>query len=214
MMGDMTRIAYETGSESANTYSRKHAGASGWALTTGGLLFAVGNLLHPLEHNDAAYGATTWEAAHVAIFLSLPLLLLGFPALGGALERRGAGLLAPAAAVLTVIGIVGMAPGLLVEAFIAPAVGHEAMRRFEAIGFGAVGGLLALAWVVSSIPLAVACYRARFGPRWVPASLVAVSLALLFAGALPGPVGGAIIIAATAAYGVSIAALGWRLRHP
>jgi hypothetical protein len=156
----------------------------------------------------------TWGVAHLAVFLSLPLLLLGLPALYGALERRGAGRFALAAAVPAVIGFVGMAPGLLVEAFIAPAFGHDAMERFQGTGFGVVGGLLPIAWVLSSIPLAVACHRAGFGPWWVRVVLAVVSLALLVSAGVPGAAGGAVVIAATAFYGVAVAVLGWRLSHP
>ena len=180
----------------------------------GGLLFTLGNLLHPPEHNDAAYRMATWEVAHLAVFFSLPFLLLGLPVLYGALERRGAGRFALAAAVLAVIGFVGMAPRLLVEAFIAPAFGHDAMERFQGTGFGVVGGLLPIAWVLSSIPLAVASQRAGFGPRWVRVVFVVVSLALLVGAGVPGAAGGVVVIAATAFYGVAVAVLGWQLCHP
>ena len=46
------------------------------SLIAGGVLFAIGNLLHPLQHNDAAYESATWEAAHLTIFFSIPLLVL------------------------------------------------------------------------------------------------------------------------------------------
>ena len=49
------------------------------SLFVGGIMFAVGNMLHPLEHKDAAYESATWEAAHLTIFFSLPLLVLGLP---------------------------------------------------------------------------------------------------------------------------------------
>ena len=64
------------------------------ALILGGLLFAAGNLLHPLQHNDAAYDAATWEAAHLTVFFSLPLLALGMPALYRCLKARGGSRLA------------------------------------------------------------------------------------------------------------------------
>jgi hypothetical protein len=184
---------------------------AGWALIAGGLIFALGNVLHPLEHNDAAYQAASWEAAHLLIFLSLPLLALGLPELAVGLRRRGGGFFAPIALVLSGIGFIGMAPGLLAETYLAPMLGHEMMERIQTTGFGAVGGVLSLAWVVSSILLAVACYRARFGPRWVHALLVVVSVALLIVGGISGAVAGAVTIAATAAYGVAGAVLGWRL---
>ena len=176
-------------------------------------MFALGNLLHPLEHNDAAYQAATWEAAHLFIFLSLPLLALGLPRLAVELQARGAVSLTLIALPLAIIGFFGMAPSLLAEAYLAPTLGSETMEAVLASGFGTVGGLLSLAWVISSIPLAIAGYRTRFGPRPIHALLVAASLALLIVGAMSGPVAGAVIIAATAAYGMTVALLGWLLRE-
>ena len=201
----------------ANAASPARAGSVGrlaagtWMLGAGGFLFSLGNLLHPLEHNDAAYRAATWSTAHLFMFASLPLLLLGLPLLRRALRRRGEGTLAGAVLVLAVVGLIGMAPGLLVEAFIAPEVGHSVMARFEATGFGVITGLLPAAWVVSSALLAAACHRARFGPTWTRALLAVASVALMF-GVVPGPIGGVVIILATAAYGIAMAMLGWELR--
>lgn len=186
--------------------------AGTWTLGLGGFLFSMGNLLHPLEHNDAAYRSATWIAAHLIMFASLPLLMLGLPVLRRGLRRHGQASLAGAVVVLAVVGLVGMAPALLVEAFIAPEVGHAAMEHFEATGFGVVSGLLPIAWIASSALLALACQRARFGPAWARILLAGATVGLLFAG-VPGPIGGVFIILATAAYGVAIATLGWELRH-
>jgi hypothetical protein len=185
---------------------------AGWGLIGGGLLFALGNLLHPLEHSDAAYQASTWEIAHLLVFLSLPLLVLGLPALHQMLQRRGVGRIAGPATILAVIGLVGMAPGLVAEAYLAPRLGFEAMQELERTGFGIVAGTLPLAWVLSSIPLALACRRAHVGPSWAPAALVIVSLMLLASPALPGAAGGAVIIGSTAVYGGVVAVLGWQVR--
>src|SRR5262245_28152402 len=92
--------------------------ASAWSLMAGGLLFALGNLLHPLEHNEAAYQAPTWEMAHVLIFLSLPLLALGLPGLAVELQRQRMGTLALVAIILSVVGLFALGPGLLAEAYL------------------------------------------------------------------------------------------------
>jgi hypothetical protein len=181
-----------------------------WALGAGGLLFSLGNLLHPLQHIDAAHHAPTWTVAHLAIFFSLPLLLIGLPSLEGALRAHGAGAISRAAVWLAVVGVIGMAPGLLAEAYLAPELGQAAMQHLDATGFGVVGGLLSMAWVASSLVQAAACQRARFGPAWARVVLAVVAMALLF-GAVPGPLGGVVIILATAAYGASVAALAWEL---
>jgi len=192
------------------TLSVRQLDGATWALGVGGLLFSVGNLLHPLEHADAAYVSPTWTAAHLIIFASLPMLILGLSSVGQVLRRREAGPITRVAVWLATVGLIGMAPGLLAEAFLAPQIGQAAMERLDATGFGVIGGILALAWVASSVVLAAACQRARFGPIWSRATLVVCSVALVF-GAVPGPVGGGVIIVATAAYGVAVAALGWAL---
>src|SRR4051812_3619064 len=58
------------------------------SLFLGGVVFAIGNLLHPLEHNDAAFTSPTWQAAHLTIFFSIPLLVLGLTYLHRQLTTR------------------------------------------------------------------------------------------------------------------------------
>jgi hypothetical protein len=68
-----------------------HSARRSWqasSLVGGGVLFAVGNALHPLEHNDAAFGSPTWEAAHLLILASIPLLVLGLPVVHRMLRGR------------------------------------------------------------------------------------------------------------------------------
>ncbi|MET7774158.1 hypothetical protein [Nocardia sp. NPDC005366] len=48
-----------------------------YALITGGVLFAVGNALHPLEHSEAAEQASTWVAAHLTFTVGAVLLAVG-----------------------------------------------------------------------------------------------------------------------------------------
>ena len=121
------------------------------ALFAGGLAFALGNLLHPLEHNDAAYDAATWQAAHLMIFFSLPLLILGLPALHRQLVGRVSGRLATIAVAASVVGLIGIAPGTVIEAFVAPMVGHEAMETLESGGMGVVNGLMGSAYLGGTI---------------------------------------------------------------
>jgi hypothetical protein len=184
----------------------------GLALTAGGALFAAGNLLHPLQHDDAAYQVATWEAAHVVILLSLPLLLLGLPALCETLRARGGETSVAVTAVLFVVGAIGMAPGLLVEAFIAPEVGHHAMEALEETGYGTVSAMMATAWLASLVSLTVACRQAAFGSavvRWSFAAVAAVLVVTMGAGTSEAV--GAAVIAATAVYGIATAVLGWRV---
>jgi hypothetical protein len=181
------------------------------ALVAGGVLFAAGNLMHPLQHNEAAYERPLWELAHVILLVSIPLLLLGLPSLERSLRRRGARNLPPAVAVLSVVGFVGMAPGLLVEAFIAPEVGHSTMTRIENGGFGTVSGAFAVCWIASLPVLFFALRNARVAAAPVRWSFLVGGVGLVTLGNGDSELAGAVIIAATAAYGFAIALVGLAL---
>ncbi len=179
----------------------------GLALIGGGLLFTAGNLLHPLVHDDAAYAEARWETAHLLVLAAIVPLLLGLPVLYQRLRAGGASTSAVLTAVLTVVGFVAMAPGLVLEAFLAPEVGHAAMERFEEGGLGAVGAV-GFAWVISLVALSFACRTARLGAPVVRWSFLAAAVALLAMGAGEDEAAGVVIIAATALYGVAIAIIG------
>jgi hypothetical protein len=59
------------------------------SVVAGGVLFAVGNALHPLEHNDGAPDAPTRLAAHPTSGAGALLMAAGIGALFGAWPRRG-----------------------------------------------------------------------------------------------------------------------------
>jgi hypothetical protein len=180
------------------------------AVVAGGLLFALGNALHPLEHSDAAYRSATWEAAHLVILVALPLLVLGLPAVQGRLRARVAGPLATWPVALSIVGLIGLAPGMLLEAFVAPTIGHAAMEKLEEGSLGVVSGLFAVAFLGGGLALAWAARQARLAPGWASPMLVIASVAMLGAMGVTGRAAGAVIIAATVAYGVGLAALGRR----
>jgi hypothetical protein len=178
------------------------------AAVAGGLLFALGNALHPLEHSDAAYRSATWEAAHLVILAALPLLILGLPAVQGRLRARLAGPLATWPVAVSIVGLIGLAPGMLLEAFVAPSIGHAAMEKLEEGSIGVVSGLFAIAFLGGGLGLAWAARRARLAPAWASPMLVVANVAMLGAMGFTGRAAGAVIIAATVAYGVARAALG------
>src|SRR4029077_196931 len=99
------------------------------SLFAGGVLFAVGTLLHPLEHNDAAYHSATWQAAHLTIFFSMPLLVLGLPYLHRQLAGRVSPRVASIAVAASMAGLIGIAPGTIIETFVAPLIGHHEMHE-------------------------------------------------------------------------------------
>jgi hypothetical protein len=177
------------------------------ALLTGGVAFAIGNLLHPLQHNDAAFQSSTWEAAHITIFFSLPLLVLGLPALHRALAARIGSRLSTVSVAATVVGLIGIAPGTVIEAFVAPLIGHEAMTDLESGAMGAVNGILGGAFLGGAIALGWAVHRARLRPRGTGPALIASSVAMLGVMTSTSAAAGVVIIAATAIYGLALGAL-------
>lgn len=178
------------------------------AVVAGGLLFAAGNALHPLEHSDAAYRSATWGAAHLVILAALPLLVLGLPAVQARLRARVAGPLATWPVAVSIVGLIGLAPGMLLEAFVAPSVGHATMEKLEEGNLGVVSGLFAVAFLGGALALAWAARRARLAPAWASPVLAAAAVAMLGAMGFTGRAAGAVIIGATVAYGVALAALG------
>lgn len=177
------------------------------SLVAGGLLFAIGNVLHPLQHSDDAYEAATWQAAHLTIFFSLPLLVLGMPALYRSLGARVGRRLASYSVLASVIGLIGIGPGTIIEAFVAPAIGHEAMEHLESGGMGVVNALFGFAFLSGTIALGWAAHRARLRPRWAGPTIVGGAVALLAVMDATSAAAGVVIITATALYGLALAAL-------
>ncbi|WP_421118616.1 hypothetical protein ACE2AJ_14765 [Aquihabitans daechungensis] len=177
------------------------------SLFTGGILFAIGNLLHPLEHSEAAYHAATWKAAHLTIFFSIPFLVLGLPSLHRKLMARVPSKLATIAVASSVAGLIGIAPGCIIEAFVAPMIGHEAMTSLESGGMGVVNAVLGVAYLGGTITLGWAVRRAELRPRGAGTSLIASAVVLLGVMGATGPAAGVVVISATVVYGGALAAL-------
>ena len=171
------------------------------------MLFAAGNLLHPLQHTDAAYESATWEAAHLTIFFSLPMLVLGLPVLHRRLATRVDRRLATIAVAASVVGIIGIAPGTIIETFVAPMIGHEAMTELESGGFGAVNALLGSAYLGGALALGWAVRKAGLRPRWAGPALAVAAVSMLAMMGATGPAAGVVIIAATAVYGLTLSVL-------
>src|SRR5262245_65658148 len=86
----------------------------------GGVLFALGNALHPLEHDHEALSAPTWEAAHLIFALGGLLIAAGLPlliAVGDTVRRSW---LVTTAGVVLALGFAALAPGAWFEAFVSP----------------------------------------------------------------------------------------------
>jgi hypothetical protein len=182
----------------------------GRLLVAGGAVFAVGNALHPLEHTDAAYRAPTWEAAHLLILASIPMLVLGLPAVARQLRGRVSDRMALLPVVAVMVGLIGIAPGCVIEAFVAPRIGSAAMDDLASGGMGLVDAAFGVAFLGGSLALGWALRRSGLRPTWAGPALMAVAAVLLVSMGLTGPVGGVVIIAATIAYGSILATLGTR----
>ncbi|MBL7499219.1 hypothetical protein I6A84_23160 [Frankia sp. CNm7] len=167
-------------------------------LGAGGLLFAVGNLLHPLEHNEAAEHAATWAAAHVIFAIGAVLIAAGLPLFA---RRFGAGRLAAVARVLTWVGFVTMPANAVVEVFVAPNVDHETLHAVES-DMTVAAAPLGFAFILGVLLFGVAALRAG-GPLRPVGTVLAAGGALLLVG--PGlPIAeGYWIIPTTAAIGLA-----------
>ena len=179
-------------------------------LVSGGVVFAVGNALHPLEHTDAAYQAATWEAAHLVILASIPLLVLGLPVVHRMLRGRVSDRWALLPVVSVMVGLIGIAPGAVIEAFVAPRVGNAAMDELASGGMGIVDAVFGVAFLGGSLALGYALRQAGVRPRWAGPALMVIAGVLLVSMGLTGPIGGVVIISATIVYGSALAILGLR----
>lgn len=204
-----------------------------YALIAGGVLFAVGNALHPLEHSEAAEQASTWAAAHLTFTVGAVLLAVGLGVVTsgwtGTTDRRvsegvGSGVTAPppkagggiaqvatAARVLLYLGLTLAIPiGAYHEIFVAPQLSHHEQHRIEDAALP-VTGPLAAAFLLGVLLIAVCALiapRPRMG-RAAGALIVLAVLAMAAAEGLPGAEG-LWIIPGTIVMGLVLAAAGAR----
>ena len=173
------------------------AGRRDWqriSLFAGGILFAVGNLLHPLEHNDAAYPLRDLAggAPHDLLLASAPRPRPALPP--SAAHDAHLPEACHVAVAASVVGLIGIAPGTIIETFVAPMIGHHAMEELESGGMGVVNGLLGVAYLGGTIALGWAVSRARLRPRWAGPSLIVSAVVLLGVMSATGPAAGVVII--------------------
>jgi hypothetical protein len=169
----------------------------------GGILFALGNLLHPLEHGDAAETSATWDAAHLLFAVGAVLVCAGLPAVTSVM---GTGRLARAGAALTWLAMLLVPVGAYVEVYVAPELTEAAAEHIEsqAAAFGIVQILL---FVAGPILLGIAAMRTGTWPVVVRVGLVLGPVLLLLLPGLPG-VDGVWIIAGTSILGAAVAGAG------
>ncbi|GAA0273178.1 hypothetical protein [Cryptosporangium japonicum] len=177
------------------------------AVTAGGVLFAIGNAMHPWEHDEAALTYPTWAGAHVVFAAGAVLVAAGL----GALRQR----LARSKAAVVGLGFLWVALVLMpvssyAEAYVAPAVGRDGFTAIEesTVLFGLVSGLPLL---IGPLLIVFGALRHKLLPLWITLSFLGTTLGLVLAPAVPKE--GYAIIPGTVIFGLGIAAAGWLSFH-
>ncbi|MFD7842112.1 hypothetical protein ACFV4K_04110 [Nocardia sp. NPDC059764] len=183
------------------------------ALIAGGVLFAVGNALHPLEHSEAAEQSATWAAAHLTFGTGAVLMAVGLPVLLTA-WRDGKGWPAKVSAAARVLLFVGLTVAIPIgayhEVYVASRLSHHEQTAIEEAALP-VNGPLAAAFLVGFLLLAgcaLAAPRPLLGRVGAVVLIVAV-LAMAGAEGLPGAEGWW-IIPGTIGVGLVLALAGVR----
>ncbi|NUT32977.1 MAG: hypothetical protein HOV79_07870 [Hamadaea sp.] len=191
-----------------NTQSFRTFGA--YLVGVGAVLFAAGNLLHPLRHDAAAYTTATWEAAHLTFALGGLLLAAGLPllvALGGVVRPNG---LVVASMTVAAVAFAGFGPGAWFEAFVAPLPGGV-REQLEAGPGGTVNAVLGFAWLAGTLVYGAGLIWRGVGRpvRAAGIAMVAAAVLMVVFPGLPGAEGLWIIpatVAVSAAHAVTAVA--------
>ncbi|GAA2215024.1 hypothetical protein GCM10009850_104910 [Nonomuraea monospora] len=180
---------------------------AGGLVGAGGILFAVGNVLHPLEHNEAAHSAPTWEAAHLVFALGGLLIAAGLPLCVALSRALQASKLATVGAVVLAVAFAALAPGAWFEAYVSPL--HGVAEQVEAGGGGAVNAAAGMVWMASLVAFGAGlAWRGGERPvRLAGVALLVAAVVLILGPGLP-VVEGLVIIPATVVAGVGLLAVG------
>ena len=171
--------------------------------SAGGALFALGNLLHPLEHGDAAESAATWEAAHLIFAAGAVLICAGVHAMITPMAHHR---LARVGAALTWLAMLLIPVGAYFEVFVATYLPYAVVEDIE--GKAAAFTILqTLVFIAGPVALGIAAFKTRTWPVAARYGLVVSPLPLLLAPALPGE-DGVWIILGTVLLGASLALAG------
>ena len=177
------------------------------SLVAGGVLFAVGNAMHPLRPDDAALSAPTWLAAHLTFGAGSLLMAAG---IGVLFRRLAPSRVAVVGLAVLWVGLVLMPIGSIVEGYVAPAMGHG-FHQLEAsiTWFSMLAGTSA---ILCPVLVAIGALRHRLLPVPVALALPAITVGALLVGVLP--VEGYGIIPGTVVFGLGMAAAGSVCRRP
>ncbi|MGY1722769.1 hypothetical protein [Blastococcus sp. SYSU DS0533] len=178
------------------------------AMAAGGVLFAVGNALHPLTHDDGATQAATWELAHVLFGLGALLIAASL----GVLLRRFAGSrLGVVGLGVLWLGMVLIPAGAVMEAWVRPLFDHHGFSAIEeaTLPFTMLAGFSSM---IGPALVAVAAIRHRLLPLWAALAIPGITVGALLVPVMPAE--GWSIIPGTVLFGLGMAAAGWLSRTP
>ena len=177
-------------------------------MVAGGALFAVGNLLHPLTHDDSAHESPTWVAAHVVFAIGAILIAASMTVLTRRFAASRTGLVGLG---ITWLGMVLIPGGALMEAYVRPLFDHHGFLAIEeaTLAFTMLAGTSNL---VGPALIAVAALRNRLLPLWVALAIPGITVGALLYPVLPKEGYG--IIPGTVLFGIGIAVAGWLSRSP
>jgi hypothetical protein len=172
------------------------------ALVAGGVVSAVGHLLHPLDHSESARAAERFELVHHLFIVGAMLLLAGLPLLRERLGGdRSAAFYVGCFSVATMV-----IPSLVaLEAFASPHVDQETFDRISDSAAGP-GAISTVALILGTLGCGVLAWR-RTRHRLVAAAFVVSVVVLVLIPALPGKEGYG-IIASLGLLNLALAALG------
>jgi hypothetical protein len=177
------------------------------SVVAGGVLFAVGNALHPLRHDDAALEAPTWLAAHLTFGAGAILMAAGIGVLG---RRLAPSRIATIGLGVLWLGLVLMPIGSITEGYVAPAMDHGFHELEASIGwFSALAGTSTL---LGPVLVAIGALKHRLLPAPIALALPGITVGGLAVGVLP--VEGYGIIPGSIVFGLGMAAAGWASRRP
>jgi hypothetical protein len=178
----------------------------GLTLVAGGALFAVGNLLHPLEHGGTAHEYPTWVAAHVVFGIGAVLIAAGMTVLTRRFAASRTGLVGLG---ITWLGMVLIPGGVVMEAWVAPLMDHHGFAAVEEASM--VYTMLAgTSNLVGPALIAIAAIRHRLLPLWAALAIPGITVGALLYPVLPKEGYG--IIPGTVLFGIGIAVAGWLSR--
>ncbi|MBK9712034.1 MAG: hypothetical protein IPO81_12040 [Kouleothrix sp.] len=165
---------------------------SGLALMLSGLLLAVPMLFHPDDSNPLSFQRAAWAPVHTLLIASAVLMLFGLIGLHGAQAAR-AGTLGLIGFILSFAGGALVVAGLVVDAFVVPAIAGDpaAQALLDPAGplFGGALGifflLMGATFSLGTIVLGIATARAGVLPRWAGALILLGGPLLGFTPPLP-----------------------------